>query len=215
MQNQRIEFCKKYKDLSVEDWSRFIYSDESYVQINFDQIMNRIRRTSLENPLLPKFTAKSVKHPLKVMIWGCFNQRGPGRIHICEGSMNSKYYLEILNRKLLPSVQDFDIDGEVFHLDDSARPHRTKEIINWHETNNIKKIQWPGNSPDLNPIENLWAILKAKLKKKRNLNQRELISNIVKVWFHEIPKDIFKNLSDSMPNRIKKVLKNKGNTTKY
>ena len=177
--------------------------------------MNRVRRTSLENPLLPKYTCKSIKYPFKVMVWGCFNHAGPGRIHVCDGNMNSEYYLEVLKNKLLPSINDFNIKDDVFHLDDSARPHRTKKIIEWHQSNNIKKIHWPGNSPDLNPIENLWAILKSKLRRKRNLNKRELISNIVKVWFHEIPIEIFQNLSNSMPKRLKKVLDNKGYSTKY
>ena len=96
MRSQRIEFSKQYSSLSKEDWSKFIFSDESYIQINPDQIMNRVRRTSLENPLLPKYTCKSIKYPFKVMVWGCFNHAGPGRIHVCDGNMNSEYYLEVL-----------------------------------------------------------------------------------------------------------------------
>ena len=81
--------------------------------------------------------------------------------------------------------------------------------------NDIGKVQWPGNSPDLNPIENLWAVLKFKLRRRQNINKNQLISNIIKIWFHEIPKTLCQNLVDSMPNRIAKVLKNKGASSKY
>lgn len=215
MRKQRIEFCKKYSHLSALDWSSFIFSDESYIEINLNSMMNRVRRFPTENPFSPRFTTKTVKHPLKIMIWGCFNRRGPGRIYACEGTMNSNHYLNVMESKLLPTINDYGLGGNVYHLDDSARPHRSKKIIDWHKENNIKKIEWPGNSPDLNPIENLWAILKRKLRSKRSTTKRELLSNILKVWHNEIPEEVFKNLSDSMPNRIKKVLENKGNSTKY
>ena len=58
---------------------------------------------------------------------------------------------------------------EPIDLDYSARSHRTAIIDQWHRENSIKRIDWPGNSPDLNPIENLWSILKSKLRKTPNI----------------------------------------------
>ena len=215
MIKKRMDFCKKYSSMTTNDWSNVIYSDESYIEINMGCIMNRIRRCSFQNPYAPKFTAKTSKHPLKVMIWGCFNRKGPGRIYVCKGNMNSDQYLTVMETKLLPSINDFGLQSNITHLDDSARPHRSKKIIDRHARNFLHKIDWPGNSPDLNPIENLWAILKQKLRKMRNLNERELISNIINVWYNCIPKETFENLSDSMPNRIQKVLSSKDQQTKY
>ena len=69
--------------------------------------------------------------------------------------MNQKEYLNTLKDYFKPSLRLFGIEGTPIHLDDSARLHRGKKIIKWHDDNNILKIDWPGNSPDLNPIENL------------------------------------------------------------
>ena len=214
MVKSRIEFCKKYKDKSVEFWRRVIFSDETFIHINLGGPINRVRRFKSTNPLSPKFTKKTCKFPIKLMIWSCFCYHGFGRIQICESNMNSEYYKQTLETKLLPSIHDFGIENPI-HLDDSARPHRTSSIIEWHDQNGIAKICWPGNSPDLNPIENLWAILKRKLSIKVIRNKRQLIENAIKVWSHEISSEFAKSLADSMPERIKKCLENKGYPTKY
>ena len=177
--------------------------------------MNRVRRFPGQSPYNPKFTRKSTKYPLKVMIWGCFNHACSGSIKVCEGTMNQNSYLDTLSEKLLPTISQYGLEGRCYHLDDSAKCHRTKKILDWHCENNIMKIDWPGNSPDLNPIENLWAILKYKLRCRTILTKATLIHEIKKVWFEEIDKNIFQNLSNFMPSRIQKVLDNKGYPSKY
>ena len=107
------------------------------------------------------------------------------------------------------------IRDPVFHLDDSARPHRGKKIEKWNEDNQIKKVEWPGNSPDLNPIENLWALLKQKLQNLDCSTKVKLIENILHVWNHEIGKNIIENLVESMPRRLQSVIENKGYSSKY
>lgn len=76
-------------------------------------------------------------------------------------------------------------------------------------------MEWPGNSPDLNPIENLWYIIKAQVAKKKPRTITELDKFIEKVWYEEIALDTLHRLIASMPDRIKAVIKKKGGTTKY
>ena len=211
---KRFDFCKKYQNKDLNFWKRVIFSDESYFQVKLDSIINRVRRFSTQNALDSRLVRKTTKYPLKVMIWGCFNFNGLGRIKICEGNMNRSKYIETLEEKLIPSIQDLDIQNPI-HLDDSAPPHRGKSVEDWHTKNNIEKIDWPGNSPDLNPIENLWAIVKRKLNRRMISNKRQLIEQIIAIWHKEIDDDIIKNLVNSMKNRINQVLMNKGNNSKY
>lgn len=77
-------------------------------------------------------------------------------------------------------------------------------------------IKWPAQSPDLNPIENLWAILKRRLAvhERAPKNMDELWHRVHDEW-NNISKENIQNLVESMPNRIKSVKKNKGLWTKY
>jgi len=74
---------------------------------------------------------------------------------------------------------------------------------------------WPGSSPDLNPIENLWVHMKQKVAAMNPSSEKELIQAIKRVWIHEITPEYSRNLVRSMPDRIKAVVANKGRHTRY
>lgn len=79
----------------------------------------------------------------------------------------------------------------------------------------IKALDWPGNSPDLNIIENLWAQMKKKIRLKRAKTKEDLKKIIVETWEQDMDKDYLKNLYKSMPKRIAAVIKARGGSTKY
>ena len=77
-------------------------------------------------------------------------------------------------------------------------------------------LNWPGNFPDLNPIENLWSIIKTRLGETDCATKKKLIKAIIKIWYHDTKiSNNFRNLVDSMPQRVQEVLKNKGGHTIY
>ena len=82
--------------------------------------------------------------------------------------------------------------------------------------NNIKTLKWPGNSPDLNPIENLWAVVKKRLRKHNCTTKTKLTTTILQIWTEDTEiQNISKNLLDSMPNRVQKVKAARGGRIKY
>ena len=147
------------------------------------------------------------------MVWGCFSYYGVGEIIICEGNMNTQKYLHTLQNHLLPSIRSMGLSNP-HHLDDSAPCHRSLCIENWQRENGIRKIDWPGYSPNMNPIENLWAIIKYKLKRKKILNKQDLIGEVERIWYNDINLELCQSLSDSMVSRIACLKKRKGNSTK-
>ena len=88
---------------------------------------------------------------------------------------------------------------------DSAPCHTAKKVKKFLQDHQIDLIKWPGNSPDLNPIENCWSYMKRKLQGANTSSISTLKEAIKKMWV----------LSASMPNRIKSVLQAKGGPTKY
>ena len=80
---------------------------------------------------------------------------------------------------------------------------------------NIDFLDWPGNSPDLNPIENLWHVMKNKVADQHPTSIESLTTAIKIVWTQEISPEYCFKLIDSMPRRIAAVIKSRGGPTKY
>jgi len=97
---------------------------------------------------------------------------------------------------------------------DMVPPHRAKLTKEFLRKKKVEVLPRPGNSPDLNPLENLWAILKNRLHMHTIHNSHQLWDAIQLEWYG-ISAGICKNLLTSMLRRLKLVLKHKGFPTKY
>ena len=105
---------------------------------------------------------------------------------------------------------------EIVFQQDGDSKHTAKIVKDWLNTQSFQKMQWPAQSPDLNPIENLLALLKKRLAGYDNAPKTldELWSRVRTEWSN-IPHDLIEKLVESMPRRINSVIKAKGLWTKY
>ena len=78
----------------------------------------------------------------------------------------------------------------------------------------INRLSWPSQSPDLNPVENIWAVLKANVSNYKPTSRKELIRAIKKEW-KALDLTFAKNLVISMQNRISLILSNEGDHLLY
>lgn len=99
-------------------------------------------------------------------------------------------------------------------LQDNAPIHNSKICKKFLENEKIKIIQIPPNSPDLNPIENLWKEINTMCKERECKNENELFEVVKDAW-EQIDKKYLESLVQSMPQRIQAVIKEKGRCTKY
>lgn len=211
---KRLKFAKSLQNKDASYWNDVIFSDESSIRINPGLAMQRVRRFSGCDMYDKKYIRPTTKFPTTVMVWACISAKGYGRLHICEGNMNSSQYIQVLESKLLSTIQDHGIQNPIFQQD-SAPCHVSKKSKEWIANNEINLLDWPGYSPDLNPIENVWSVFKRKVALKVSKNKRELIENCIKVWNNEMPNDLSRKLISSMPDRLKSVIEKKGFSTKY
>ena len=105
---------------------------------------------------------------------------------------------------------------DLVFMQDNARIHTCRLVSQFLLEKKVEVLIWPPQSPDLNPIENLWHILKQKRTKKFGTprNRSELIGQTRQIW-SEFGPEICEKLSNSLKNRLKAVLKNKGGPIDY
>jgi len=101
-------------------------------------------------------------------------------------------------------------------MDDNAKRHTAKMVMNWRAKKKIPCIRWPAQSPDLNPIENLWSILKRKISARRHkIRNIEEMQQVVQEEWAQLAREEVRKCTSNMHKRIAMVRKNKSGPTKY
>lgn len=166
----------------------------------------------------PECVVPTVKHGGgSIMDWGCMTDSGVGELFVCEGRMDSSKYINVLETALLPSFTklfgDTNMDSDKFQQD-NAPCHKSARTMTWFRENSIELLDWPAQSPDLNPIEHLWGLLKRRVR-RHTINNREELKRYLRLEWNAITAEDCKNLVSCLPKRISAVIKAKGGPTKY
>ena len=93
--------------------------------------------------------------------------------------------------------------------------HRSKAPKAWRESRSLKKLEWPANSPDLNPIENLWKVLKDAVQKNHRPTNNDEMKLILEAEWRAITNEKMESLVASMPERIKAFFDARGGSTRW
>lgn len=148
---------------------------------------------------------------MKVLVWGAMSWRGLGKLAIVEGTMDSQRYINTLQTHLLSQAAMWFPSGDWQFQQDGARCHTSRATLKFLEDNNIPVLPWTANSPDMNPIEHVWALLKKRVYGIGAETKDELITNIKAVAEdQEYWNPICHALIESMTERVCHVSKTKG-----
>ncbi len=171
---KRLQWALHHRN---DHFDNVIFTDECSVQIETHR--TRCYRKKGEKPR----NKPRPKHPLKVHVWAGISMRGATRVCIFTGIMDAELYVKILDQGLVPfiaekfgsSVHRFMQDNDPKHVSRRAQSFFEEKNINWWRT--------PPESPDLNPIENLWHEMKDFLRAKiKPRNLAELKAGIKAFW---------------------------------
>lgn len=210
---ERLEFATEHQGWTRDQWARVLFGDETYMCLGVQgQIW--VQRPQ-DAAFLSQFVVQGQSNfAPKIGIWGCFASEGVGGLRIFDDTMDSRLYTDTLQRFMKPFALDFWPSGEWFYLDDNASYHRSHVTQTWLFNNGVNLIKLPPHSPDLNPIENLWADLKRRIESRFPHSIQELKEIVIEEWANT-SQSICSNLVASMPDRMQAVLDAGGFKTPY
>ena len=151
----------------------------------------------------------SVKHGRgNVMVWGCFGGGKVGDLYRVKGILKKEGYQYILQRHAIPCGRC--LIGANFLLQQDNDPKHSSKLCNNYvgkkqSAGILSIMEWPAQSPDLNPIELLWEQLDCMVRKKCPSSQSNLWEVLQEAW-GEISSDYLKKLKTRMPKVCKAVI---------
>lgn len=212
---KRLLFAQKYINFTFEDWENVIFCDETKIMLYYNDGPTRVWQKPLKS-LENKNIIPTVKHgKFSVMVWGCISSKGVGNLVFIDGKMDKNQYLDILKNNLESSAIKFGIKDKYQFYQDNDPKHKLYLVRNWLLYNCPKVLETPAQSPDLNPIENVWAYFKRKVASRCSKNKSNLVHYIKEEWANLPEAYDFKKLIASMNNRLQGVVNAKGEHIKY
>lgn len=210
---RRLEFAQNYVNKDMRYWSHIIFTDETQVLTNPTDRRERVRR-----PRHKRYDQRFIKKTQRFsndnsMFWGAIHYNGTGSLIAIEGTVNADIYLEILKRGIPLTVRKLNLSSFTFQ-DDNAPCHRAKKVERYKEQQGIRSLPWPANSPDLNPIEDIWALWKDRIKRRSPQTREQLRLVALREWNNITLEEIRVRIR-SLPRRLLAIIKAKGWNTKY
>ncbi|GFW51701.1 transposable element Tc1 transposase [Trichonephila clavipes] len=203
-------------DWEQHDWSQVLFTDESLFSLECDTrcVLVWRDRGTRNNPAFVR--ERSQYRRSGWMIWGGISIGGRTDLHIIRnGTLTGRRYAdEILRPHVIPYAGAIG-DSFVFQ-DDNARPHRARLVENMLEAETIQRKEFPACSPDLNPIEHVWDMLRRRIaaRPRPSATVRDLEIALLEEW-NSIPQSLIDNFIASMANRCAAVLAVRGDHTPY
>lgn len=219
----RLAWCNDHINWSINDWQKIIFSDEASVEIGGRSRTTIVWRMKGDR-YKPQFTVPTFRSGRKsIMVWACFagGEKGP-LVFMKErngaGAINARRYVEVLKEHLIPFRRELiaRFGDEIIYQDDNAPIHMAQYTREWMRSENINRLQWPSQSPDLNPIENIWKILKDNVQQRRPPPRTyEALKAALQEEWERLDVSIFMNVINSMQNRMIQVIDNNGYSCSY
>jgi hypothetical protein len=215
--NWRLEFAKAHEKWTNGDWAKVIFADEASFEIGKRVGQVRVWRRPNEKYLLPCLAPSFTSGRSSVMVWGAITAttRSP-LIQLPKGERSGADFVRNVYDACLGDFWPGHPDSaNMTLLEDGAPVHRCRVTSEWRNAKGLQKLKWPANSPDLNPIENLWYLIKAKVEAAPRAHTPDEMFTMVKGEWEKCTQTYIASLIGSMPERVAAVIAAKGGSTRW
>jgi len=209
----RLAWAVAHKNWTRDDWRRVVWTDETKVN-RFGSDGNKYAWKRDDEPIQPRHVQKTVKHGGgSIKLWSCITYEGVGYIVKIDNTLDQHLYKDILEEDLMRTIEEYGIEKQamIFQQDNDPK-HTAASVKEWLSSQEFEVMEWPAQSPDLNPIENMWAILKNRLYRDYERPPKGMIEHwerIAETWY-KITKEECQKVIDTMPDRCQQVIAKKG-----
>lgn len=205
----RLKFAEKYVTFG-DGWKTIVFSDEKKFCLTGPDGYNYYWRGLNKKEDIVYFS-KDIHKKASIMIWAAFSWEGILPMQIMKGKFKSPDYKKFLQLHLLPYLRDTDI----FQQDNSSI-HNGKVVKEFFKEENIQVLEWPSRSPDLNPMEDVWAwIVRFIYVEGKTYDSVADLEIAIRNAWEKMPDSIIEALVLSMSKRMIELIKAKGKEIKY
>lgn len=215
----RMAWAKGLENWTMAEWLKIIWTDEMSFEIGKDARVTLVWRPP-NHQYEPQYLKPSFKSGrTRLMLWGAIAYNMPDPlIRIPPNCRKASDYINIvLEGPLQCFYREMKVaQGGTFIVEDGAPVHTAKVTREWHKNHEMKVLFHPSNTPDLNPIENVWSYLKNVVNDRpvRPKNIDEAEAALFEEW-GKIDLIYINTVIESMPKQVQKILKANGNSIKY
>ncbi|KAI5152420.1 hypothetical protein ENBRE01_2817 [Enteropsectra breve] len=118
------------------------------------------------------------------MVWGCFSYEGVGRLAFIDGIMDAVQYKRILAENLSASCDMLGLADDYTFQHDNDPKYTADYVDDFFTTNCINVLEWPSQSPYLNPIEHLWDYIKWQVRKAKPSGEGQMKKLVAELWYN-------------------------------